>query len=103
MHRLKELLPPLLVIGVLIVAWWTAVALTRTVIFPSPWGVVTGTRELLKDGTLWRHIGASLLRVGTGFGLAVCVAVPLGLWMGWVRSVYTTLNPVFQMLRRRRS
>jgi NitT/TauT family transport system permease protein len=68
-------------------------------IFPTPWGVVTGTLELLKDGTLWRHIGASLMRVGTGFGLAVCVAVPLGLWMGWVRSVYKTLNPLFQILR----
>ena len=57
-------------------------------IFPTPWGVVTGTLELLRDGTLWRHIGASLMRVGTGFGLAVCVAVPLGLWMGWVRGAY---------------
>jgi len=51
------------------------------------------------NGTLWRHIGASLLRVGTGFALAVCVAVPLGLWMGWVRGAYNTLNPLFQMLR----
>jgi NitT/TauT family transport system permease protein len=51
------------------------------------------------DGTLWRHIAASLMRVGTGFGLAVCVAVPLGLWMGWVRGAYNTLNPIFQMLR----
>jgi NitT/TauT family transport system permease protein len=55
--------------------------------------------ELLVNGTLWRHIGASLLRVGTGFALAVCVAVPLGLWMGWVRGAYNTLNPLFQMLR----
>jgi NitT/TauT family transport system permease protein len=31
--------------------------------------------------------------------LAVCVAVPLGLWMGWVRGAYDTLNPIFQMLR----
>jgi len=25
--------------------------------------------------------------------------VPLGLWMGWVRGAYVTLNPLFQMLR----
>jgi NitT/TauT family transport system permease protein len=25
--------------------------------------------------------------------------VPLGLWMGWVRGAYSTLNPVFQILR----
>ena len=39
------------------------------------------------------------MRVGTGFGLAVCVAVPLGLWMGWVRGAYRTFNPLFQILR----
>jgi NitT/TauT family transport system permease protein len=39
------------------------------------------------------------MRVGVGFGLAVCVAVPLGLWMGWVHGAYRTLNPIFQILR----
>ena len=99
MHRLKETLPPLAVIAGLIATWWIAVTATHSLIFPTPWAVVTGTLELLKDGSLWRHIGASLLRVGTGFALAVCVAVPLGLWMGWVRGVYGTLNPIFQILR----
>jgi NitT/TauT family transport system permease protein len=99
MQRIKETLPPLAVIALLLATWWAAVVATRSLIFPTPWGVVAGTLELLKDGTLWRHIGASLMRVGTGFGLAVCVAVPLGLWMGWVRAAYHTLNPVFQILR----
>jgi NitT/TauT family transport system permease protein len=97
--RLRETLPSLLVIGVLIAAWWSVVAITRSVIFPTPLDVVTGTVELLEDGALWRHIGASLMRVGAGFLLAVGVAVPLGLWMGWVRGVYNTLNPLFQILR----
>jgi NitT/TauT family transport system permease protein len=99
MTRIKEMLPALALIAVLVAAWWGAVAATHSVIFPTPWGVVTGTLELLEDGTLWRHIAASLLRVGAGFGLAVCVAVPLGLWMGWVAGAYRTLNPIFQILR----
>ncbi len=99
MNRLQESLPSLAVIAALIAIWWAAVVATHSVIFPTPWDVVTGTLELLKDGTLWRHIGASLARVGIGFGLAVCVAVPLGLWMGWVRGAYRTLNPLFQILR----
>ncbi len=99
MHRLKESLPSLAVIAALIAIWWIAVIATHSVIFPTPWAVVTGTLELVNDGTLWRHIGASLMRVGSGFGLAVCVAVPLGLWMGWVRGAYQTLNPIFQILR----
>ena len=61
-----------------------------------------GHRRLLgpiKDGTLWEHIAASLFRVGTGFLLAAAFAIPLGLWMGWVKGAFVTLNPVFQILR----
>jgi len=99
MNRIKEALPAVALIAVLIAAWWLAVYLTHSLIFPTPWGVVTGTWELLRNGTLWDHIGASLMRVGAGFGLAVCFALPLGLWMGWVRGAYRTLNPLFQILR----
>jgi NitT/TauT family transport system permease protein len=99
MGRIKETLPALAVITVLIAVWWATVHVTQSVIFPTPWAVVAGAFELLEDGTLWRHIGASLMRVGAGFLLAVCVAVPLGLWMGWVRGVYRTLNPLLQILR----
>jgi len=99
MTRVKEASPAIALITVLIVVWWLTVDLTHSVIFPTPWRVVTGTWELLRNGTLWDHIGASLMRVGAGFGLAVCFALPLGLWMGWVRGAYQTLNPLFQILR----
>ena len=99
MHKIKESLPALAVIAVLLTAWWLVVIETHSVIFPTPWQVVTGTVELIRDGTLWIHIGASLMRVGVGFSLAVVVAVPLGLWLGWVKWAYSTLNPLFQILR----
>ena len=63
------------------------------VIFPTPLQVVTATLDLAQQGTLWNHIGASLFRVGAGFLLAIVVAVPMGLWMGWVGGAFTTLNP----------
>jgi NitT/TauT family transport system permease protein len=91
--------PPLLVMAALIAVWWIVVVATESVIFPTPWQVVAGALELAQDGTLWEHIRASLMRVGIGFGLAMLVAVPLGLWMGWVAGAYRTLNPIFQMLR----
>jgi NitT/TauT family transport system permease protein len=99
MNKLKESLPAIAVIAVLLAAWWLVVVETRSVIFPTPWQVVTGTVELIKDGVLFRHIGASLMRVGLGFSLAVMVAVPLGLWLGWVKGAFSTLNPLFQILR----
>ncbi|WP_374569377.1 ABC transporter permease [Ideonella sp.] len=96
---LGKVLPPLAVLAVVIAVWWAVVVKTESAIFPTPWAVVTGALELAEDGTLWEHISASLFRVGAGFGLAVLVGIPLGLWMGWVGGAYRTFNPIFQMLR----
>lgn len=97
--RLHTLWPPLALIAAIVVLWWWLVVYTQSPIFPTPWQVVTGAWELVQDGTLWEHITASLARVGAGFGLALLLGVPLGLWMGWVAGAYRTLNPIFQMLR----
>ena len=98
-NRLRQSLPGIVIIVVLLAAWWAVVGATQSVIFPTPWQVVAGTLELIRDGTLWQHIGASLGRVGAGFFLAVVVGVPLGLWMGWVQGAHDTFNPLFQILR----
>jgi len=98
-RRLREAVPSLLVMATVIAVWWVVVVQTESAIFPTPWQVLTGAWELAQDGSLWEHIGASLFRVGAGFGLALLLAVPLGLWMGWVAGAYRTLNPIFQMLR----
>ena len=96
---LRRTLPSITVMALLIALWWLLVTATHSAIFPTPWQVVMATIELIRDGTLWSHIAASLMRVGAGFGLAVLFAVPLGLWMGWVKGAFTTLNPMFQILR----
>jgi NitT/TauT family transport system permease protein len=95
----KRVLPSIAVIALIIGVWWIVVLATGSVVFPTPLQVVTGIVELIRNGTLFDDIGASLFRVGVGFGLAVIVAVPLGLWMGWVKGAYVTLNPLFQILR----
>jgi NitT/TauT family transport system permease protein len=97
--NLIRVVPPVLVIALLIAIWWLIVVRSDSPIFPTPLQVVTGAWDLAQDGTLGQHIGASLFRVAVGFGLAFLVAVPLGLWMGWVRGAFYTLNPLFQMLR----
>jgi NitT/TauT family transport system permease protein len=99
MRSAARVLSAVAVIALVITVWWLAVAATGSVIFPTPWQVVTGAVELIEDGSLWEHIAASLLRVSTGFLLAVVIGVPLGLWMGWVKGAFDTLNPIFQMLR----
>jgi NitT/TauT family transport system permease protein len=96
---MRRVLPSVAIGALLIGVWWILVIVTGSVIFPTPLQVLAGIRELAWDGSLWGDIGASLFRVGAGFLLAVAFAIPLGLWMGWVRGAYATLNPIFQMLR----
>jgi len=98
-NKLARVVPPVLVIALLIAVWWLIVDSSQSPIFPTPWQVVTGAWELVEDGTLAVHIGASVFRVAVGFALAFIVGVPLGLWMGWVTGAFYTLNPLFQMLR----
>jgi NitT/TauT family transport system permease protein len=99
MNRVRQMMPPVLLIALVVALWAAVVALSGSVIFPSPQRVVAGIYELALDGSLWRHIGASLTRVVTGFTLALCVAMPLGLWMGRVPAAFRALNPLFQILR----
>lgn len=96
---MRRAAPSIVIAALLIAVWWLVVIVSGSVIFPTPLQVITGLWELSEDGSLWADIAASLSRVAAGFLLAVVFAIPLGLWMGWVRGAYSTLNPIFQMLR----
>jgi NitT/TauT family transport system permease protein len=99
MKGFRHSAPSIIVAAMLVALWWGAVVYTESAIFPTPRMVVEGTLELARDGSLWEHIGASLMRVGAGFGIAVLFAIPLGIWMGRVHGAFVTLNPIFQILR----
>jgi NitT/TauT family transport system permease protein len=90
---------PFAAVAVLVGIWWAAVHFSGTRIFPGPAEVVLGIASLARGGVLLHHIAASLMRVFTGYGLAVALAIPLGVAMGWHPGTYRTLNPVIQMLR----
>ena len=49
--------------------------------------------------TLIEDLEVSLMRVGLGFFAAVCVGVPLGLWIGMSRFVESAIDPYIQFLR----
>ena len=90
---------PCSVIVASLVAWDLAVRATRNDLFPGPWQVALGIAELVRKGLLFKYIVASLFRVTWGFGLAVLVGVPFGLFLGWFRTAYRAFNPIIQVLR----
>jgi NitT/TauT family transport system permease protein len=54
---------------------------------------------LLTSGELWSHTQASLARSLGGFGLAIVLAIPLGLVIGWYKPVATLLDPLLEVFR----
>ncbi|MEO6324690.1 MAG: ABC transporter permease [Thermoanaerobaculia bacterium] len=97
--RLEKIALPLAAAALLLFVWTAAVKLSHTNVFPSPWKVVTGMRQLVGRGVLWQYIYDSLRRVLTGYGLALLVGVPAGLALGWSRNLASAFDPVVQMCR----
>ncbi|MDP4507042.1 ABC transporter permease [Nonomuraea turcica] len=55
--------------------------------------------DLLISGQLPEHLLASLARSLAGFGLAIVLAIPLGLLIGWYRPVSDFLVPLLELFR----
>jgi len=49
--------------------------------------------------TLQQHLWSSFGRFAMGFGLAAAIGVPLGLLMGWFRTLDAIVTPLFDSLR----
>lgn len=53
----------------------------------------------LTIGPLLRDIAISLQRAGIAFGAAIVIGIPLGLFMGQVRVIERSLDPILQLFR----
>ena len=65
-------------------------------LFPHLGSVMQAGIEGIQDGSLFQHIGASLLRVLVGTVLALMAAIPLGVVMGVSPIVSTFLTPLLR-------
>lgn len=69
-------------------------------VFLPPFSQVAATfARLVADGTLPQQAAVSLARAGTGFAIALGIAVPLGLVIGYYPRVAQYLNPIFELFR----
>ncbi|MFG2994647.1 ABC transporter permease [Streptomyces sp. NPDC048257] len=85
----------------LLALWETAprLGLVDATFLPPVSEVATAWWELLGNGQLGQHTRASLARSFGGFAIAVVVAVPLGLLIGWYRPVAALLGPLLEVFR----
>lgn len=85
-------------LAVLVVLWAVLVPAlgVRPQIFPSVAAVGRAGIDSILDGTLLRHVAASVSRVAIGTVLAVIVAVPLGILMGVSRGVSAFVTPLMR-------
>lgn len=90
---------PLATTLLLLVAWDVAIRVSHTTILPGPIATLQGLGEITRSGVVFKYTVASLFRVTWGYGAAVCLAIPLGLTIGWFRRAELATNPLLQMLR----
>lgn len=92
-------------VALVLAAWATATAMgwVAPLFLPSPGQVVQTLGSLVTDGfaesTLWEHTVASLLRVFVAFGLAVALAIPVGLVMSIHDPIRGVLDPLIEFYR----
>ncbi len=80
-----------------LVAAWAAVSragVLPAIFLPSPGEVAATAAALLRDGSLWVDIGASLGRMLVGIAASVPCAVGLGVVVGLHRRLAAVLEPV---------
>ena len=71
---------------------------TSRVLLPPPSAIFAAAWELLSSGELLRHTRDSLKREMVAF-LWASISIPIGIAMGWWRSVDQQLDPLMEMLR----
>lgn len=75
------------------------VGLVDSIFLPPVSRVVATWFHLAASGQLWQHLGASLERSLAGFLISVALAVPLGILIGWYRTIDRLLTPLLDVFR----
>ncbi|MEL7633206.1 ABC transporter permease [Sporomusa sphaeroides] len=85
-----------------IVAIWQVLPSTGVIdprSLPAFSAVIQGLLELILSGELLTHALASFQRSLMGFFVAVSLAIPLGIFMGWFKRVEKIVDPLMQICR----
>ncbi len=71
-------------LAIIIGAWQlvTATGMVNPIFLPSPWRVMEALWALAVSGDLWRHLSASLVRIGYGWTIGSLFGIAAGLMIG---------------------
>ena len=90
---------PVIVLAVSIGIWELAARMTIPILLPSPLDVAGAAWKSARDGSLFRHIGASYFRILTGWAIGCAIAVPFGILAGRLKWVRAVLDPYIEFFR----
>jgi len=96
---MKRVVLPVITGVVLLLLWSFAVRFSGTKIFPSPLDVMRAIASLAEKSLLWSYIRDSLWRVAAGYVTAVLIGIPIGMMLGWFKTLERAVNPLVQLLR----
>lgn len=92
-------------LGMFILTWWAVAIVANMVYIPTPWAAFEAlVRSFIEVDpnmgiTMWQNIYASLRRFVMGFLLALALAIPLGLAMGYSKIFELLAKPVVEVFR----
>lgn len=101
MKKLLSLKNIVVSLVILLVVWQIAfwVSDVNAALFPSPLQAFNALTEMVSNGILFTHIGASMYRFAAGYVSSVIIAVLLGLVLGRMPKIFQYINPAVQLLR----
>lgn len=78
---------------------WTGVAIPMMSVIPPPSRVLVAWYNLIGDIGYWQSWYLSFLRVLAGFGVAMLLGIPFGMFLALSRIFYQITFPPFEVLR----
>lgn len=97
-HRLYSAFKFAIPLLVLLLIWEFSIQFfqVNARVFPSIESVYKAGLEAVNDGSIFKHVAASLGRVAVGTLIAIAVSIPLGVAMGLNPMVSDFLSPLFR-------
>ena len=86
-----------------VIVWWVVSIIADSRVLPTPAETFDALIDFINDGYMgsssWTIISSSLILFIKGFVLAFVLAVPLGLLLGFSKTLNTFVTPIVEVLR----